>query len=246
VAQQLLLQRYAPACVLINRGGEILYFHGRTDAYLAQPSGLPTRDLIAQARGGLRTTLRGAVHAAVRDHQKVVVPDIPLRRGDALARVKITVEPLATDTREVESLWVVSLEDAPDTAAAAPATARSTPGTIGADAAHVHELEYQLQTTREDLQQTIEDLRAANEELMSVNEELQSSNEELETSKEELQSLNEELTTANAQLESKIAEVEASNNDLDNLLTSTNIATLSWTRSFASGASRRPPFGCSV
>ena len=61
---------------------------------------------------------------------------------------------------------------------------------------------------------------------MSVNEELQSSNEELETSKEELQSLNEELTTANTQLEGKIAELEATNNDLDNLLTSTNIATL--------------------
>ena len=90
----------------------------------------------------------------------------------------------------------------------------------------MHQLEYELKTTKEDLQQTIEDLRAANEELMSVNEELQSSNEELETSKEELQSLNEELTTANAQLESKIAELEATNNDLDNLLTSTNIATL--------------------
>jgi nitrogen fixation/metabolism regulation signal transduction histidine kinase len=61
---------------------------------------------------------------------------------------------------------------------------------------------------------------------MSVTEEMQSSNEELETSKEELQSLNEELTTANAQLEGKIGELEASNNDLDNLLTSTNIATL--------------------
>jgi chemotaxis methyl-accepting protein methylase/signal transduction histidine kinase len=225
LAQQLLLHRFAPACVLINRGGEILYFHGRTDAYLAQPSGLPTRDLLAQARGGLRTKLRAAVHASVRDHQKVVVPNIPMRRGDALARVKISVEPLHTDTREVEGLWVVSLEDELETTGAAPAAARGA-GTSTADTAHVHELEYELQTTREDLQQTIEDLRAANEELMSVNEELQSSNEELETSKEELQSLNEELTTANAQLESKIAEVEATNNDLDNLLTSTNIATL--------------------
>jgi PAS domain S-box-containing protein len=61
---------------------------------------------------------------------------------------------------------------------------------------------------------------------MSVNEEMQSSNEELETSKEELQSLNEELTTANAQLEGNIGALEASKNDLDNLLTSTNIATL--------------------
>ena len=76
-------QRYAPACVIINRSGEILYFHGRTDDYLAQPSGLPTQDLIAQARGGLRTKLRGAVQEAIRGDQRVVVrrrPDAPRRR----------------------------------------------------------------------------------------------------------------------------------------------------------------------
>jgi signal transduction histidine kinase len=88
------------------------------------------------------------------------------------------------------------------------------------------QLEIELKTTKDDLRQTIEDVSASNEELMSVNEELQSSNEEMETSKEELQSLNEELTTTNGQLESKIAELEAAHNDLDNLLTSTNIATL--------------------
>jgi PAS domain-containing protein len=61
---------------------------------------------------------------------------------------------------------------------------------------------------------------------MSVNEELQSTNEELETSKEELQSLNEELGTVNAQLQTKIDEVERASDDLSNLLTSTNIATV--------------------
>jgi two-component system CheB/CheR fusion protein len=66
----------------------------------------------------------------------------------------------------------------------------------------------------------------ANEEIMSVNEELQSTNEELETSKEELQSLNEELSTVNSQLEGKVRELEQTNNDLDNLLKSTNLATI--------------------
>jgi two-component system CheB/CheR fusion protein len=61
---------------------------------------------------------------------------------------------------------------------------------------------------------------------MSVNEELRSANEELETSKEELQSLNEELTTVNAELRDKVLELEHANDDLDNLLTSSNIATV--------------------
>jgi len=226
LAQHLLLERYAPACVIINRAGEILYFHGRTDDYLAQPTGLPTRDLIAQARDGLRPKLRGAIQAAVRGNQRVILAGVQMRRGRAFPRVKLTVEPLTTTTPEVEGLWLVSLEDEPETTAAARAPASSAVAAEAADAPLVHQLEYELQTTKEDLQQTIEDLRAANEELMSVNEELQSSNEELETSKEELQSLNEELTTANSQLEGKIGELEAANNDLDNLLASTNIATL--------------------
>ena len=94
-------------------------------------------------------------------------------------------------------------------------------------------LEDDLKATKEDLQGSIEqlesaneELKSANEEVMSINEELQSINEELETSKEELQSLNEELTTVNNQLEGKIGELEAANDDLNNLLVSTNIATI--------------------
>ena len=224
LAQQLLLQRYAPACVIINRTGEILYFHGRTDDYLAQPSGLPTRDLIAQARHGLRTQLRGAIQEAIRDNRRVVLPGVQMRRGNTFRCVKVTVEPLNAANTEIEGLWLVSLEDEPEIPA--PTAAHTAAEARAGDAALVHQLEYELKSTKEDLQQTIEDVRAANEELMSVNEEFQSSNEELETSKEELQSLNEELTTANTQLEGKIGELEATNNDLDNLLTSTNIATL--------------------
>lgn len=224
LAQHLLLQRYAPACVIINRAGEILYFHGRTDDYLAQPSGPPTQDLLAQARGGLRAKLRGAIHEAIRDNQRVVLPGVQVRRGNTFPCVKITVEPLNAANTETEGLWLVSLEDEAENSAVTAAQSATAAG--GADTALVHQLEYELKTTMEDLQQTIEDVRAANEELMSVNEEFQSSNEELETSKEELQSLNEELTTANTQLESKIGELEATTNDLDNLLTSTNIATL--------------------
>ncbi len=69
-------------------------------------------------------------------------------------------------------------------------------------------------------------MRAINEEAMSVNEEFQSTNEELETSKEELQSLNEELTALNGQLQETLDEHRAVANDLDNILTSVDLATL--------------------
>src|SRR5690606_16469997 len=59
-----------------------------------------------------------------------------------------------------------------------------------------------------------------------VNEEYQSTNEELLTSKEELQSLNEELTALNSQLQEALEQQRSTSNDLQNVLYSTNIATL--------------------
>ena len=102
-----------------------------------------------------------------------------------------------------------------------------------ADASRVAQLEQELEATREDLQSAIRDLeianeeqKAINEEAMSVNEEFQSTNEELETSKEELQSLNEELTALNSQLHETVEQQRATSNDLQNILNSTDVATL--------------------
>jgi two-component system CheB/CheR fusion protein len=94
-------------------------------------------------------------------------------------------------------------------------------------------LEKELQDTREEVQNMLEEmqtsqeeLKSTNEELQSTNEELQSSNEELTTSEEEMQSLNEELQTVNVELQSKVDEFSRVNNDMKNLLNSTDIATL--------------------
>jgi two-component system, chemotaxis family, CheB/CheR fusion protein len=84
----------------------------------------------------------------------------------------------------------------------------------------------EVQTTREEMQTSQEELKSTNEELQSTNEELQSTNEELTTSKEEMQSMNEELQTVNHELQSKVDELSRSNNDMKNLLNSTDIATL--------------------
>jgi two-component system CheB/CheR fusion protein len=230
LVQQLLLDRYAPASVVINRKYEILHFSGRTEDYLLHPPGLPTQDLIAKAREGLQTALRAAAHRAIREDQAVTA-SARLKRDKVLRRVNITIEPLK-GSKKTEGLLLVSFRDEPEDARPA-AVAAQLQVAASADETLVRQLEQELKTTREDLQSTIEELetsneelKAANEEVMSINEELQSTNEELETSKEELQSLNEELSTVNSQLESKVTELEGTNNDLENLLTSTNVPTI--------------------
>jgi len=99
--------------------------------------------------------------------------------------------------------------------------------------ARIQELEAELQQKRDEMQSALEmmqtsqeEQKSTNEELQSTNEELQSTNEELTTSKEEMQSLNEELQTVNAELQSKIDDYFRVDNDMKNLLNSTDIATL--------------------
>jgi two-component system CheB/CheR fusion protein len=91
------------------------------------------------------------------------------------------------------------------------------------------QLEYarqEVQSMREEMQTSQEELKSTNEELQSTNEELQSTNEELTTSKEELQSMNEEMHTVNQELQARLDEFARTNNDMKNLLDSTDIAVL--------------------
>jgi two-component system, chemotaxis family, CheB/CheR fusion protein len=151
-----------------------------------------------------------------------------VKRGGAFRPVRIVVSPL--DRGGAERMLLVSFFD------------RKGPGDDRTaeveETAPGNHLEAELLATREDLRLTIEqmetsneELKASNEEIRSINEELQASNEELETSKEELQSLNEELNTTNSQLQAKVQELEVRTNDLNNLLNSTEVATLFLDRS---------------
>ena len=87
-------------------------------------------------------------------------------------------------------------------------------------------LQEEIHALRQAMHASEEELQAANEELQSTNEELQSTNEELTTSKEEAQSMNEELQTINAELQTKLDDLALAQSDMQNLLNSTDIATL--------------------
>jgi two-component system CheB/CheR fusion protein len=228
IAQRLLLEHFAPAAVLINRKYEVFYYFGPCGRYLEFPTGQPTHDLSLMARDGLRTKLRGAVHRAVRENRTVALTDVHVMRDGVYHGVHVTVRPVLWP-KAPEGLLLVTFADVPSSALSSP-----PPEALDvADESVLRQMENELKATREDLQTTIEEmdssneeLKASNEEVMSMNEELQSANEELETSKEELQSLNEELSTVNNQLHDKVEELEKTNNDMANLLNSTEVATV--------------------
>ncbi len=59
------LDRFAPAHVVVNQRGRRRLLLGRTGKYLEAPQGAPNRQLLAMARKGLRLDLRGALHEAM-------------------------------------------------------------------------------------------------------------------------------------------------------------------------------------
>lgn len=233
VAQQYLLQEFAPAAVLVNAQYQIVHFSGPTSRYLEQPSGSPSHDLLVLARHELRAKLRIALRRVTEENKRVVIDDVQVQRDLGRVGLKISLRPVKVPQFN-DPLILITFEDLPETELAPEQNKGQQKGQqSNSDGSLIQQMEAELHITREDLQSNIEEwesaneeLQAANEEVMSVNEELQSSNEELESSKEELQSMNEELTTVNNQYKDKVEELARINDDLDNLLSSSNIATL--------------------
>lgn len=228
VAEKLLLDRYAPACVLINKSGNILYTHGPTGGYLALPQGQASLNILAMARGRLKTALATLMRKTGAQKRPASLQGVQIRSNGKAQRLNVTATPYRGGHGAGELLLIV-FEDALSRHVRTRKGQRPAPG----DAERLARLEQELWNAREQLQTVMaerkspnEELGAYNEELQSANEELQSMNEELETSKEELQSLNEELATVNAELQGKTEELSSTNDDLKNLLDSTNIATL--------------------
>lgn len=222
----LLLDRFVPAAVFVNRQGQVVYIHGRTGAYLEPAPGLAPQQLIDMAREGLRRELIAALHLAEKQKGPVVRKGIRLSVHGTALRVTVSVTPIA-EPEALEGLLLVTFET--ESVAAAGPSDVHVQEPQSAEVGLVLDLQYtqqRLQRTIEELQLSNEEFRSAYEEMQSTNEELQSTNEELETAKEELQSLNEELVTVNAELQDKLDELEAANDDLQNLLNSTEVATV--------------------
>ena len=251
LTKRALLQSYAPASVVTDMKGNILFVHGDTGKYLRAAPGQATLNVIEMAREGLQLELRAtlllvAASSAASDQSAVFQSrEISVKTNGHFQQVHLNVRPLPTQDSG-EKLLLVSFQDVahPMSEKLAPGLAEhrnikhDKPG-CGKDATgarehqRVEELERELAYNKENLQATIEEqqasneeLKSTNEELQSTNEELQSTNEELETSKEELQSVNEELVTVNAELQAKIEQLAGMQNDMKNLLDNVNIGTI--------------------
>ena len=231
VADQVLLNRYAPASLVVTDSLDIVQFIGKIGPYLEPASGDATLNLMKMVKSGLQLELRVAFQKVKREG-RVRKEGVIIQHNGGLKTVDFEVLPLPS-LPDKDRYFLIVFEDAAKPLGVAQKKAPLKKGAKKSDSERVIEnsqLQDELNATREYLQSIIEEQRTTNEELRSANEEIQSSNkelqsinEELETAKEELQSTNEELTTVNEELQNRNDELTQLNNDLSNLLNSVSV-----------------------
>lgn len=218
LTQRTLLQCFAPAAVVTDLKGGILYVHGETGKYLRLAPGYASLNVIEMAREGLEHELRVGIHAAENEKRPTLNKELQVKTNGGITTVKLCIRLLPGSDGQ-QYLLLVSFQDV-----AGPAAKPLRKRTVKhQDLARIEELEHELAFLKENYQISNEELKSTNEEMQATNEELQSTNEELETSREELQSINEELITVNSELQTKIEQLASIQNDMKNLLANLNV-----------------------
>jgi chemotaxis methyl-accepting protein methylase/signal transduction histidine kinase len=208
-------------CLLATPNHELLHVFGDTRRFLSVPEGKGRMDVTKMVPQSLAVPLNMALHQARMQKALVAYSGVKVEEGDLARYVDLQVTYHADSKAALEFLMIL-LKDAGQ-ASAVPAVQ------FDADSQAIQriaDLDQELQQAKENLQATIEELETTNEEQQATNQELLASNEELQSTNEELQSVNEELYSVNTEFQSKITELTRLNNDIDNLLQSTDIGTI--------------------
>ena len=222
LCRRIVLQHHAPAAALLNSRLEVLYLLGHTERYLTITEGHPDSGMIGMLPKVLRSRVRVAAASCNEQNPRVTIP------GGRIAGSRSFDIILHAVSAGPEPLLLACFIDT-----VTPDEAKGPNTGNNGEAGRMATLETDLEATRRDLSDALRDLEyeveahaADSAEALSVNEEFQSTNEELLASKEELQSLNEELNALNSQLQETLERHRTTANDLQNVLYSTDVATL--------------------
>ena len=222
-----LLDRFIPSGILVNEQKEALHVFGRASRYLNAPTGRITAEIYYMTEGALRSAIMSALRRAEQTKTAVNLTGVEFAHGGRTTSLELNVEPLFLAAVQ-EVLYMVQISEQPRQQTMLPAAQSPTvPSLIEAsESAQLHDLEQALQQTREALRSTVDALETSNQDLQTTNEELLASNEELQSTNEELQSVNEELYSVNSEHEAKIEQLDKVTSDLNNLIRSTDLATI--------------------
>ena len=217
------LEEVMPPSFLVSDRGELVHAFAGASSFLRLRDGRQGLDVLELVDDELKMVLIGGLKRALAEPSAIVFKGVRVGSKGEERVYQVTIRRVGKRTGTAHLL--VSFEPMEAT----PRERKRPPTEIDLDQTsreRLAALEAELSRTKESLQAAIEERGASNEELQASNEELQASNEELQSTNEELQSVNEELYTVNAEYQRKIAELTELANDMDNLLSSTEVGTI--------------------
>lgn len=208
-----IMERYAPAHVVVNSENDIVRSSARTGKYLELAEGAPSSKITDLAKRGLRSAVRAVLDGARASRKRTIKRDVRVEgEEDAVFVVDLIADPMSDE----ETLLV--FQDAGT-------GSRELGGESDVDI-ESYSQEERISALEDELNEARSRLRTTVEELETSNEELKSSNEEMMSMNEELQSTNEELATVNEELKNKVDQLARANSDLQNFIESTQVPTI--------------------
>ncbi len=219
-----LLDKFMPPSLLVSDRGELLHSFAGASRFLRHRDGRQSPDVLDAVDSELKMVLVGGLKRALTETSDLVFKNVRITAEGEAAAYRVTVSSVSSRGGAPPNV-LVSFEKM-DAAPSAVVESKTEIDVGDVPHAQIAALEGELNSTRENLQAAIEELETSNEEMQTTNEELHASNEELQSTNEELQSVNEELYSVNAEYQRKIAELTELTNDMDNLLSSTDIGTI--------------------
>jgi len=220
--QAKILKDYVTSCLIVDSQMNLVHMFGKPIPFLVIPPGKVSLDILKLLPKEISMAVAIATKNALDERQLVQYKDVRLDFQQKQLNVNLRVELYQEQTQDspIYLIFIESFEAGKDEPSG---QAYDVEGTSHQ---RIMDLEKELQISKENLQATIEELETSNEELQATNEELLAANEELQSTNEELESVNEELYTVNSEYQSKITELTELNNDIDNLLRSSNVGTI--------------------
>jgi two-component system CheB/CheR fusion protein len=108
LTKRALLQTYAPASVVTDMNGNILFVHGDTGKYLRPAPGQATLNVVEMAREGLQLELRAALNSA--SQGATMSREVSVRNNGDSQTVSISLHPLPGPDAS-EKLLLISFQD---------------------------------------------------------------------------------------------------------------------------------------
>lgn len=212
---ELIIEEYISACILVNENYEYIRYFGNAHKYLRVPRRSDSWNILSMIVDKLSVILGTGIRKALQQQKTIRYNNVQLLEQGTKTMINLLIKPY-TLANSKQTLLLIIIEELEEQLINKESEDYYVDNSVNQ---HVQDLEQELKITRENLQATIEELQTSNEELIASNEELQSTNEEL-------QSVNEELHTINSEHQANILELTELNDDINNLLQSTKIGIL--------------------